>query len=242
MQRHNFIPEAFTTDFQVHWGQHPLRPEFLESTYFLYKATNDPYYLDAGKKVLKSLQKYARVPCGYAAVNDVRTGKHEDRMDSFVLAETFKYLFLLFADPEELVLDLDEFLFTTEAHLLPLSLASYTNVTKRQNEDLHFDDTEFSRACPNSLHLFPASVRKPLKNMVDDVCPRRLTKRRLTASEFQVSNVNHLKIIKDMGINIIALNDGRIQLLHSFTSVSIYFLFVIYMFFCYIIFIRNRLF
>lgn len=37
MQRHNFLPEAFTTDFQVHWGQHPLRPEFIESTYFLYK-------------------------------------------------------------------------------------------------------------------------------------------------------------------------------------------------------------
>ncbi|KAJ9583999.1 hypothetical protein L9F63_021669, partial [Diploptera punctata] len=127
MQRHNFIPEAFTTDFQVHWGQHPLRPEFLESTYFLYRATNDPYYLEVGRSVLRSLQKYARVPCGYAAVKDVRTGMHEDRMDSFVLAETFKYLFLLFADPADLVLDLDEFLFTTEAHLLPLSLARNSN-------------------------------------------------------------------------------------------------------------------
>ena len=47
MQRHNFLPEAFTTDFQVHWGQHPLRPEFVESTYFLYRATGDPYYLEA---------------------------------------------------------------------------------------------------------------------------------------------------------------------------------------------------
>lgn len=226
MQRHNFIPEAFTTDFQVHWGQHPLRPEFLESTYFLYTATNDPYYLQVGKNVLKSLQKYARVPCGYAAVNDVRTGKHEDRMDSFVLAETFKYLFLLFADPEELVLDLDEFLFTTEAHLLPLTLASHTNSSKNPLDDDELDDSEFSRSCPNSLHLFPETVRKPLKNMVDGVCPRRTTKRRLTAQEFQVSNVNHLKIIKDMGINIIALNDGRIQLLHTFSTVSIvYFVF-----------------
>lgn len=30
-------PQAFTTDFRVHWAQHPLRPEFAESTYFLYK-------------------------------------------------------------------------------------------------------------------------------------------------------------------------------------------------------------
>ncbi len=37
MERHNFLPEAFTHDFRVHWGNHPLRPEFIESTYFLYK-------------------------------------------------------------------------------------------------------------------------------------------------------------------------------------------------------------
>lgn len=75
------------------------------------------------------LQKHARVECGFAAVNDVRTGKHEDRMDSFVLSETLKYLFLIFADPSELILDLDNFIFTTEAHLLPLSLGQLTNVT-----------------------------------------------------------------------------------------------------------------
>jgi len=52
---------------------------------------------------LRALQKFARVPCGYAAVKDVRTAAHEDRMDSFVLAETFKYLFLLFAEPQDLL-------------------------------------------------------------------------------------------------------------------------------------------
>lgn len=73
---------------------------------------------------------YARVTCGYAAVSDVRTNKHDDTMDSFVLSETFKYLFLLFAEPNELVLDLDEFIFTTEGHLLPLTLAAVrTNLT-----------------------------------------------------------------------------------------------------------------
>lgn len=118
----------------------------------MYKATGDHYYLqvslilslDSGKliisvhththtqvakKALKALQKHARVECGFAAVNDLRTGKHEDRMDSFVLSETIKYLFLIFADPSELILDLDNFIFTTEAHLLPLSLGQLTNVT-----------------------------------------------------------------------------------------------------------------
>ena len=31
--------QAFTLDFRVHWGSHPLRPEFIESTYFLYKVS-----------------------------------------------------------------------------------------------------------------------------------------------------------------------------------------------------------
>lgn len=43
IQRHNFLPEAFTSDFHVHWGHHPLRPEFVESTYFLYKVTKRFY-------------------------------------------------------------------------------------------------------------------------------------------------------------------------------------------------------
>ncbi|XP_044751179.1 ER degradation-enhancing alpha-mannosidase-like protein 3 [Coccinella septempunctata] len=216
MQRHKFIPEAFTTDFQVHWGNHPLRPEFLESTYYLYEATKDSYYLHVGKKVLETLQKYARVPCGYAAVNDVRTAKQEDRMDSFVLSETFKYLFLLFADQEDLILNINEFIFTTEGHLFPLTLGG-RNRTKKSME-LEIDDNEYSRSCPNTLQLFPESFRKPLKNMVDEVCPRGKPRRRLLASEFSASNVHHLKLIKDMGINMIASNDGRVQLLHSFSA------------------------
>ncbi|XP_054006912.1 ER degradation-enhancing alpha-mannosidase-like protein 3 [Hylaeus anthracinus] len=219
MQRHNFIPEAFTTDFQVHWGHHPLRPEFLESTYFLYRATGDHYYLGVGRKVLKSLQTYARVPCGYAAVSDVRTNKHDDTMDSFVLSETFKYLFLLFAEPGELVLDLDEFIFTTEGHLLPLTLASVrTNVSSQdfERDIVHVD--EMDRTCPNSLHLFPASVRQPLRNMVEDVCPRRAIKRRLSAAQFQANNLEHLKLLSDMGITTLTLADGRVQLLHTFSN------------------------
>ena len=45
-------------------------------------------------------------------------------MDSFVLAETFKYLYLLFTEKEDLVFNLNQFIFTTEAHLLPLSLST----------------------------------------------------------------------------------------------------------------------
>ncbi|XP_059157646.1 ER degradation-enhancing alpha-mannosidase-like protein 3 [Physella acuta] len=142
IQRHNFLPEAFTTDFRVHWGQHPLRPEFLESTYFLYKATSDPYYLEVGKKVLENLELHARVPCGFAAIKDIKKGTHEDQMDSFVLAETFKYLFLLFSHKEDVLLDIDDFIFTTEAHLLPLTL-SVGNYSWKSAPKVHPDIYKF---------------------------------------------------------------------------------------------------
>lgn len=43
------------------------------------QATADPYYLEVGKKVLDNLQLHARVPCGFAAIKDVKTGAHEDQ-------------------------------------------------------------------------------------------------------------------------------------------------------------------
>jgi len=55
-------------------------------------------------------------------------------MDSFVLAETFKYLYLLFAESDDLIINIDEYLFTTEGHLLPLYLSvqpqNYTDADK----------------------------------------------------------------------------------------------------------------
>ena len=68
----------------------------MESAYHLYTATRDAKYLHFGRKVLFSLQNTSRAKCGYAATADVRTGRLDDRMDSYFLAETVKYLYLLF--------------------------------------------------------------------------------------------------------------------------------------------------
>lgn len=46
---------------------------------FILQATGDPYYLEAGRTILDNLNRFARVPCGFAAMKDVRTGSHEDR-------------------------------------------------------------------------------------------------------------------------------------------------------------------
>ncbi|XP_055035777.2 ER degradation-enhancing alpha-mannosidase-like protein 3 isoform X1 [Misgurnus anguillicaudatus] len=156
-KQHKFLPEAFTSEFRVHWGQHPLRPEFAESTYFLYKATGDPYYLKVGQSIVEKLNTHTRVPCGFAAVQDVRTGSHEDRMDSFFLAEMFKYLYLLFSEKSQLPIDIDDYIFTTEAHLLPVSLSKaqppcHSNNTESQASR---EDDLFLYSCPSAQTLFP---------------------------------------------------------------------------------------
>lgn len=89
-ERYNF----FLDDVDI--GFYPIRPEFVESTYFLYRATRDPFYLEVGEMLLNDINDRTRLPCGFASLGDVRTGELEDRMESFVLSETFKYLYLLF--------------------------------------------------------------------------------------------------------------------------------------------------
>lgn len=85
-----------------------------------------------------------------------------------------------------------------------------------EKEKLLVEETD--RTCPNNLHLFPASVRLPLRNMVEDVCPRRIIKKKLNAVNFQPNNVDHIKTLSDMGITFLTLTDGSVRLLHSFNS------------------------
>jgi ER degradation enhancer, mannosidase alpha-like 3 len=62
----------------------------------------------------------------------------------------------------------------------------------------------------------PESVRRPLKNMVSGMCPRRpSTRRKLHAAQFQVGNPAHLAAAREMGVAVVTLPDGRLQLLHT---------------------------
>jgi ER degradation enhancer, mannosidase alpha-like 2 len=93
-----------------------LRPEIVESTYYLYHFTGDPEYRRMGEKMFDDFVKYCRTESGYAAIADVISKQQRDEMESFVLAETFKYFYLLFAPPE--TLHFDKVIFNTEAHPL----------------------------------------------------------------------------------------------------------------------------
>jgi len=98
---------------------YPLRPEIIESTYYLYHFTHDPKYLAMGHTYFESLVKYCRTDAAYAALADVRSKRKSDSMESFFFAETLKYLYLLFAPPS--TLDFDTIVFNTEAHPLDRS-------------------------------------------------------------------------------------------------------------------------
>jgi mannosidase alpha-like ER degradation enhancer 2 len=97
-------------------GSYHLRPEIVESTYYLYHFTGDPEYRQMGRKMFDDFVKYCRTDSGYAALADVISKQQGDEMESFVLAETFKYFYLLFASPE--TLQFDKVIFNTEAHPL----------------------------------------------------------------------------------------------------------------------------
>src|SRR3989475_8018143 len=97
-------------------GSYHLRPEIIESTYYLYRYTGDPEYRRMGEKMFDDFVKYCRAESGYAALADVISKEQIDEMQSFVLAETFKYFYLLFAPPE--TLQFDKVIFNTEAHPL----------------------------------------------------------------------------------------------------------------------------
>lgn len=73
----------------------PLRPELLESTYWLYAATRSRAFLEFARQSWQALNSTARTRCGWASIADVATKRLDDRMDSFVLSETFQYQFLL---------------------------------------------------------------------------------------------------------------------------------------------------
>jgi ER degradation enhancer, mannosidase alpha-like 2 len=93
-----------------------LRPEIMESAYYLYRYTKDPRYLEMGRTFFAGLVAHCRTDAGYTVLKDVTTKEKGDLMPSYFLAETLKYLYLLFA-PDE-TLDLERVVFNTEAHPL----------------------------------------------------------------------------------------------------------------------------
>jgi mannosidase alpha-like ER degradation enhancer 2 len=114
---HGIEPEVLDyRAMKVVYPGYPLRPEIVESAYVLYRKTKDPKYLEMGREFFESLVAHCRTDSGYTVLKSVVTKEKGDLMPSYFLAETLKYLYLLFA-PDE-TLDFDTVVFNTEAHPL----------------------------------------------------------------------------------------------------------------------------
>ncbi|NWS11144.1 MA1C1 mannosidase, partial [Pachyramphus minor] len=102
-----------------------LRPEVVESYMYLWRLTHDPKYRQWGWEVVKALEKHCRVEAGFSGIRDVytTTPTHDNMQQSFFLAETLKYLYLLFCEDD--VLSLDDWVFNTEAHPLPVNHTNF---------------------------------------------------------------------------------------------------------------------
>lgn len=110
-----------------------LRPEVVESLFIMWRITKDPKYRRWGYEIALNIEKHCKVHSGgYAGLANVNgeTGAFNDRQESFFLAETLKYLFLLFG-PDE-ILPLDKWVFNTEGHPLPIIRASDPNKPKAE--------------------------------------------------------------------------------------------------------------
>ncbi|XP_017114958.1 mannosyl-oligosaccharide alpha-1,2-mannosidase IA isoform X3 [Drosophila elegans] len=101
-----------------------LRPETFESYFVLWRLTHDQKYRDWGWEAVLALEKHCRTAHGYCGLRNVyqQEPQKDDVQQSFFLAETLKYLYLLFSDDS--VLPLDEWVFNTEAHPLPIKGAN----------------------------------------------------------------------------------------------------------------------
>ncbi|ETO22214.1 hypothetical protein RFI_14988, partial [Reticulomyxa filosa] len=95
-----------------------LRPETIESLYIMFSVTGNEQYREWGWTIFQSIQQYCRTEVAYSGINDVRDmpPTQDNKMESFVMAETFKYLYLLFDEHAGSLIPFSEFVFNTEAH------------------------------------------------------------------------------------------------------------------------------
>ncbi|KAF7590461.1 hypothetical protein BBP40_002865 [Aspergillus hancockii] len=90
-------------------SKYMLRPEAIESVFIMYRITGDKELQDAAWRMFRSIEKMTQTRYAHAAISDVRNphSAQLDYMESFWLAETLKYFYLIFSEPD--VVDLDEY-------------------------------------------------------------------------------------------------------------------------------------
>jgi len=105
-------------DFRNGHPYYILRPETAETFYILYQLTKDPVYREWSWEIFQAIEEHCKTEAGYASIKNVdQKNKQDNRMESFFLAETLKYLFLIQDDTNDIDI-IHTHVFNTEAHPL----------------------------------------------------------------------------------------------------------------------------
>ncbi|KAI1610078.1 mannosyl-oligosaccharide alpha-1,2-mannosidase [Exophiala viscosa] len=107
------LPPGYT---RISGRYYTLRPEAIESVWYMYRITGDESWREKGWNMFDAVDRATKTEIGNAAITDVTSqlNEHEDSMESFWLAETLKYFYLLFSEPD--LISLDDYVLNTEAH------------------------------------------------------------------------------------------------------------------------------
>lgn len=195
LKKQGGIPEGFHLGASaVQSGQQgfPLRPEHAESIYMLFRLSGDPVYLEMGKEFALMLWTRTATRCGFAALNDCTLPpgefKYTDAMESFVLSETLKYLFLLFDDgnalhkvftPNAVEVESDSvevnrdaevvsWIFNTEGHPLPVRDEwrwwRLLEQHQHHNESAHKKESERTSPAPLKKETFGDKILRAMRS------------------------------------------------------------------------------
>lgn len=141
-RKYGCLPEGFhvVEQMPIHGMiNYPLRPELVESIFYLHWATNDSAWIGAAGAIMHSIEELTKVRCGYAAIKDASTHVLEDIMPSFLMSETFKYLYLIFnaqdANGKPHWARSGKYVFTTEAHPLRIDSEDIRDVLGLVDEE-----------------------------------------------------------------------------------------------------------
>ncbi|ORX88037.1 glycoside hydrolase [Anaeromyces robustus] len=158
-RKYHAIPELYDFNFKrIAVNSYFLRPEFIESTYMLYQATKDPYYLNIGEMILNDIERLCRTKCGYAQLSPLTSYNKENRMESFLISESLKYLYLLFDEDNNINNKYTNALFTTEGHFIILPDSVYNKKDYENSSYLNTNPKNTNITCPNISY----NIGKPL--------------------------------------------------------------------------------
>lgn len=115
------ISQSYPGFVSISDARYILRPEAIESVFYMYRITGDTVYQDIAWEMFQAIDSQTRTSFANAAIRDVTLKwdgeegpEKEDSMESFWLAETLKYFYLVFSEPG--LVNLDEWVLNTEAH------------------------------------------------------------------------------------------------------------------------------